>query len=246
MEGVQIEARRAAAASLMRWWRDAGVDTFVDDAPRDWLAAPRPVPAPGPAAREMAISPPTPAPAVQLPDTIEALLAWMRDNPDVPEAQWGRTRLLPAGNPEADVAILIDAPEQGDLAAGTLLSGEIGELFDRMLAAIQLDRASIWLMPFATIRPVGRVPHESLRRLADIARHQIGLIAPKRLLVMGDTPTRALIGTEVMPARGRLHSLNLGGATIEAVATFLPRLLHEKQSFKAQAWKDLQLLMSGL
>ena len=63
---------------------------------------------------------------------------------------------------------------------------------------------------------------------------------------MGDTPSRALIGTEVIPARGQLHSLNLGGATIEAVATFLPRLLNEKQSLKAQAWKDLQLLMSGL
>ncbi|MBS0504432.1 MAG: uracil-DNA glycosylase [Proteobacteria bacterium] len=264
MEGVQFAGGDAAAASLLRWWRDAGVDMLVDDAPRDWLASSNPLPTGERVAERSdagrgAVSQPTaplpgrfaavPLPGgerAKLPDTVDALLVWMRDSAEVPEARWGRTRLLPAGNPKADIAIMIDAPEQGDVAAGALLSGELGALFDRMLGAIGLDRASIWLTPFATIRPVGRVPQESLRRLAEIARHQIGLIAPKRLLVMGDTPTRALIGTEVMAARGQLHSLNLGGRTVETVATFLPRLLNEKQSFKAQAWKDLQLLMSGL
>lgn len=246
MEGVQIASGNAVAASLMRWWREAGVDTFVDDTPRDWLAPPRPVSAPAQATPETA-APPSPAPAsIPLPDTLDALLTWMRESGDVPEARWGRKRLLPAGNPQADIAIMIDAPDPADMAAGTLLSGEIGALFDKMLAAIGLDRAAIWLTPFATIRPLGRVPQDAVRRLTEIAHRQIGLVAPKRLLIMGDTPSRALIGTEVIPARGRLHSLNLGGATVEAVATFLPRLLNEKQSLKAQAWKDLQLLMSGL
>lgn len=31
---------REAAASALAWWVDAGVDTLVDDAPRDWLAPP--------------------------------------------------------------------------------------------------------------------------------------------------------------------------------------------------------------
>lgn len=247
MEGVQI-SRADAAASLMRWWCDAGVDTLVDDAPRDWLAAPKMRTVPEPAvARKAPETPRAATPSVApLPDTLDSLLDWMRDSADAPEARWGRTRLLPAGNPQADIAIMIDAPDPADIAAGTLLSGELGALFDKMLTAIGLDRAAIWLTPFATIRPLGRVPQDALRRLTEIARHQVNLIAPKRLLIMGDTPSRALIGTEVIPALGRLHPLNLGSRTVDAVATFHPRLLNERPSFKAQAWKDLQLLMKDL
>ena len=140
-----------------------------------------------------------------------------------------------------EAAAKIDAPD-----AGELMGGETGALFDKMLAAIGRDRSSIWLAPFATIRPVGRVPQDALRRLTAIARHQISLVAPKRLLIMGDTPSRALLGTEVIPARGEFHSLNLGPPTVEAVATYHPRLLLERPACKAQAWKDLQLLMKGL
>ncbi|HYZ47828.1 MAG TPA: uracil-DNA glycosylase, partial [Sphingomonas sp.] len=146
---------REAAASLIRWWRDAGVDTLVEDAPRDWLARAAERPAattrPAPAAETAA------APA-GLPGTLDGLLAWLRDSADAPEARWGRARVLPSGNPQSELMILIDAPEAGDAEAGRLLSGELGALFDRMLAAIKRDRGSVWLASFATIRPLGRVP----------------------------------------------------------------------------------------
>lgn len=242
MVGVVAFHDREAAASLIRWWRDAGVDTFVEDEARDWLTT-RPTQIAAAASQPAAISKPAllPVPVAELPPTLPALLDWLRDSPDVPEARWGRTRVLPAGDPQSELMILIDAPD-----AGELMSGETGALFDKMLTAIGRDRASIWLAPFATIRPVGRVPQDALRRLTAIARHQIALVAPKRLLVMGDTPSRALLGTEVIPARGKFHSLNLGAATVETVTTFHPRLLQERPAYKAQAWKDLQLLMKGL
>lgn len=260
MVGVVAFHDRDAAASLIRWWRDAGVDTLVEDEARDWLSAKSPLPAGERVAERsdagrgaVADSAPLPGRSAAvplpcrerveeaLPPTLPALLDWLRDSPDVPEARWGRTRVLPAGDPQSELMILIDAPD-----AGELMSGETGALFDKMLTAIGRDRASIWLAPFATIRPVGRVPQDALRRLTAIARHQIALVAPKRLLVMGDTPSRALLGTEVIPARGKFHSLNLGAATVETVTTFHPRLLQERPAYKAQAWKDLQLLMKGL
>ena len=45
----------AAAASALDWWHDAGVDTLVEDVPRDWFAAPVRVPDP-------AIAAPAPVP----------------------------------------------------------------------------------------------------------------------------------------------------------------------------------------
>lgn len=251
MEGVHFTGSREAAASLMRWWRDAGVDTLVEDRPRDWLAHPTPspvpaiqsAPAPTPAPARMA----APAPkAAALPASLDDLVAWMGESPDVPEARWGRTRILPAGDPQSDLMILTDMPEPGDAEAGMLMAGDLGALFDRMLVAIGRDRSSIWLAPFASVRSVGRVPANEARRLIEIARHQIGLVSPKRLLIMGDLPNRALIGENWQDGRGSLQSINLGAVNVEAVSTFHPRLLHERPAFKAQAWKDLQLLMKGL
>lgn len=264
MGGAETLIGQDAAASLMRWWRDAGVDVLVEDAPRNWLAASHPLPAGESdgrvATRERGRVPDCPAPGratpdhrlsggeqVELPDTLPALLDWLRDSPDAPEAGWGRTRTLPAGDPHAGLMILTDMPEPGDAEAGVLMAGELGALFDKMLAAIGRDRASVWLAPLASVRPVGgRVPAEAAKRLAEIGRRHIGLVAPKRLLIMGDLPNRALIGPDWQTRRGALHSINLGAVDVEAVATFHPRLLLERPAYKAQAWKDLQLLMKGL
>jgi uracil-DNA glycosylase len=237
---------REAAASLIRWWRDAGVDTLVEDEPRDWLARRDPPKTPVVQAIETVASSLAPV-EMALPPALGELLAWMRASADVPEARWGSRRILPAGNPKSDLMILTDMPEPGNAEADTLMTGELGVLFDKMLAAIGRDRSSIWLAPFATVRPVGgRVAPDALKRLTEIARHHIGLVVPKRLLIMGDAPSRALLGTEAIAARGQTRPLNLGHATVETVATFHPRLLLERPAYKAQAWKDLQLLVKGL
>lgn len=263
MEGVQALPGRDAAASLLRWWQDAGVDTLVEDAPRDWLASKplpfrgevgersdagrgaesRTAPLPG---RSAAVPLPASGEREVLPSTLPDLLTWLRESADVPEACWGRTRILPAGDPASGLMILTDMPEPGDAEAGVLMSGELGALFDRMLAAIGRSRSSIWLAPLATVRSVGRIPQDAGKRLIEIARHHIGLVAPKRLLIMGDLPNRALIGTDWQARRGSLQTVNLGVVQVPAVATFHPRLLLERPAFKAQAWKDLQLLIEGL
>lgn len=264
MEGASVLPSRDALASLIGWWREAGVDTLVEDTPRSWLTAHTPFPAAEdksalagrreesgslsrPVPREARVPSPTGETVSEaLPPTLPELLTWMRESPDVPEARWGRTRLLPAGNPQADLMILTDMPEPGDAEAGQLLSGEVGALFDKMLAAISRSRASIWLAPIATARAIGRIPAAALPRLTAIAGHQIALVAPKRLLIMGKTPNELLIGPDWQERRGALQTLNLAGLTIHAVATFHPRLLHERPAYKAQAWKDLQLLIKGL
>jgi DNA polymerase len=258
MEGVQT-LDRAGAESLIRWWRDAGVDVLVENEPRGWLKDPLSFRGEGSERSEAgsgAVAAPqflphTPTLSAEgkreaLPSTLSDLLAWMRESGDVPEARWGRTRLLPAGDPGSDVMILVDMPEPGDAEAGSLLAGEVGELFDRMLHAIGRSRHSIWLAPIATVRKVGRVADAEAARLAAIARHQIALVAPKRLLIMGKLPNELLVGPDWAETRGDYHLLTLGEAKVETVATFHPRLLNERPKYKAEAWKDLQLLMKGL
>jgi uracil-DNA glycosylase len=251
-----------AAASLIRWWRDAGVDVLVDDAPRGWLR--NPLSASGErdgreAARGRASVSDLPSPGLapfahplpvreraDLPPTLPDLLAWLRDSADAPEARWGRKRLLPTGDPSSDLMILIDMPEPGDAEAGRLLSGEVGELFDNMLKAIGRSRETIWLAPFATVRKIGRFSQAEQARLAEIARHAIGLVAPKRLLIMGEAPAEALIGRGWTAARTGFHILNLGSVQVETVTTYTPGSLNKNTSLKKDAWRTLQLLVKGL
>ncbi|HXH14608.1 MAG TPA: uracil-DNA glycosylase [Sphingomonas sp.] len=237
---------RNAAASALEWWHEAGVDTLVDDVPRDWFAAPEPlvVPAAAPAASPLA---PVAAPSA-MPLSLADFLAWRR-SAEVPEADWSGVSLAAIGPADATVMVLVDCPDRDDGDAGALLSGASGRLLDRMLAAIGLTRDEVHLAAVCAKRPTaGRIQREVEDRLAEIAKHHIGLVAPKKLLLLGNAASRAILGTELQAARGRLHSFNhktgeTRADTTTVVASFHPRFLIEKPAAKAEAWKDLQMLM---
>jgi len=247
---------RTAAASALDWWRDAGVDASIDEAPRDWLA---PIEPPKPVRRAEAVA--EAVVAVPLPDTLADFEAW-RVGPDAPEAGWPAQPIAAQGPSSSDLMVLIDLPEREDGDSGVLMSGPIGRLFDRMLAAIGRDRASIYLVPVCARRPVaGRVAPEIEERLNEVARHHVMLAAPKRLLLLGNAPSRALLGADVMRVRGGLHVINLNGGkgsgadtdqpggngvATQVVASFHPRFLLERPAAKAEAWKDLQMLIGNL
>lgn len=229
------------AASALEWWRDAGVDTLVGDDPFDWLAADEPLAV---ASRAPATAAPE-ASATTLPATSEAFFAW-RIGREAPESGWGMTLVAASGPVTADLMILVDCPERDD--RDSLLGGAAGKLFDRMLAAIGRSRADVHLASVCTARPTaGRMPRDMEARLGEIARHHAGLSAPRRLLVMGDAASRAILAMNVMEARGRLHVLNhAGGKETQVVASFHPRMLLERPALKAEAWRDLQMLTAGM
>lgn len=230
----------AAAASALDWWQDAGVDVLVEDERFDWLAVPQ-VPAMRPAGAPVGAAAAPAALPDRLPDTWEAFVAW-RAGEAAPEARWGGATIAASGAVGADLLFFVDCPERGD--RDTLMEGDVGRLFDRMLAAIGRTRADVALASVCTRRPTtGRVPREVEDRLAEIARHHVALARPKRVLAMGDAATRALLATNVAEARGRFHALNHRNATIaEVVATHHPRLLLDRPAAKAEAWRDLLLL----
>lgn len=241
------------AASALDWWQEAGVDALIDEAPRNWLAAVEPVlAAPRTAGARAAVAEIIAPP---LPDTLVAFEAW-RTGPDAPEAGWPGRPIAAQGSSASDIMVMIDLPEREDADSGVLMSGAAGRLFDRMLAAIGRDRESIYLVPVCATRPVaGRVAPEIEDRLNEVARHHVLLARPKRLLLLGNAPSRALLGADATRARGSLHVINLSGGkghdggkdiATQAVASFHPRFLLERPAAKAEAWKDLQMLIGEL
>ncbi len=248
MGADQNHSWNAVAASAIDWWIDAGVDALLDEQPRNWLITVPPPnqPSERPAARAVAD-----APQVEpLPATLDSFLIW-REGPAAPETAWPGAFVANQGPLNAPIMILVDVPEREDVDAGMLLSGATGRLFDHMLAAIGRDRGSVHIVAMCAKRPTtGRITPEMEERLVEVTRHYVALAGPKRVLLLGNAPSRALLGADVAPARGNIHSVNLNdgnkSVTVEAVASFHPRFLLDRPAQKADAWRDLKMLIGGL
>lgn len=222
------------AESALTWWQEAGVDTLVGETPRDWLN-PKAAPAAPPA---------SPPPAETMPDEIDAFRAWFAGLPlDAPTAP----RLGPEGDPASELMILIDMPGPEDAAAGRLLAGEAGALFDRMLTAIGHGRESVYLASISPLRtPTGALDARHAERLGAIARHHIGLAAPKAVLLFGDACAKLLTGGAVAATRGHWHQLATPKGEVKTLVTIRPEKLLTQPGLKSHAWADLKLLMEEL
>lgn len=220
-----------AFASALDWWAEAGVDTLIDEAPRNWLARPTPA---------AVAAPDAPAEAM-LPASLDAFVAWRTTASDVPERGWASQLIAPAGNVASGLFVLIDQPGDDDLfgAAEVLL-------FDRMLAAIGRDRESAYFAPLSHARVIVPPSPEARARLDELAIHHIALAAPRIVLALGDAASRALTGLGLAEARGSLRVVNHSTGNFSVVASHHPRFLLDRPAMKAGSWADLQLLLGGL
>jgi uracil-DNA glycosylase len=242
MSDVDAQIHPRDVSSLLRWWQEAGVDTLIDEAPMPWMqrgAATKPKPD--------AIAPAdAPALADTLPNTVAKLVAWLGDTQNFPVTGLSQRRVSPFGTPGARLMIMTDLPEQDDLTDG-LLSGATGALFDKMLTAIGRDRSQIYCAPLCPARPAsGRLDDAGLNYFGEIARHHIRLAAPKRVWLLGQSTSRAVLGTDYAPLPPRLHNINQDGVNVEIVASFHPRLLLQHPKRKAKVWADMQILVEGM
>ncbi len=145
------------------------------------------------------------------------------------------------------VLCLIDSPKSADEKIGRLAAGDSGELLLKMLKAIQLDcGTNTYLCPLIPWRlPGDRVPTETEVNLClPFLKKRIELIQPQFILIFGSLPTRGLLGIEsISKARQQNLSYSLStGNNIPVIATFGPDMVMKGQSYRKNAWDDLQKL----
>ena len=230
MGGTGIAADRREAASALRWWLESGVDSPIQEEPRNWLDGAAPAAPPPETARE-------PEPATILPETLETFQHWLANSPDAPLASKSKP-ILPAGAAGAQIMVLAEAPTREELASGTPIGGESAQLLERMLKAIGMSDQAYVANLSCFHSPGGRMSPLQLEQCATAARRHVALAKPKRLLLLGEAPVQALLGKALPQARGHVHKVE----GVRTVATFHPRQLLKRSSFKALAWKDLLLL----
>jgi uracil-DNA glycosylase len=234
------------AESVHAWWRDAGVDYVTDGEPMNWLGPVVARPAPAKPVERMLIEPAAPAvvakaPLAEWPSDLAALKASISA---LPGSSYGSRCITPKGEVGATALVIGDFPEEEEIAAGEFGAGPVATLLTNMLLACQIVPDLTYHTALAHSRPAtASLPKDDLPALAAFARHQIALVQPKVVVLFGSAACEAMLSEELMSARGRLAYINQDDRKTAAVATFHPRTLVAQPQLKAQAWKDLQMLV---
>jgi DNA polymerase len=155
-----------------------------------------------------------------------------------------------AGNPKARVMFVGEAPGRDEDIAGLPFVGRSGQLLDRMMAAIGLDRSSAYIANVVPWRPPGNrtpTPQETAICLPFI-RRQIELADPDVLVCLGQPSTQTLLGTKegITRTRGRWFKFDTGSREIRAIATYHPAFLLRSPLQKRLAWRDFLALKKAL
>lgn len=143
-----------------------------------------------------------------------------------------------ATNPNG-LLILTDMPGADDDASGKILSGPTGELMDKMLAAIDMSRENVSIVPMLFWRtPGGRTP---TRDEIDLARpfvdRVIEMLAPRVILTLGSLPAAEVGNIQIARDHGKIVDLANGS---KLIAMYHPNYLLLKPSAKREAWTALQ------
>lgn len=251
--------------AAMRWLAQAGVTTVLAETPQDRT---QPIAPPQPAAKAQTPAPPRagkpakPAPASALAqvaaaealaascNTLDALKSAM-DTFDGCALKSTATQLVFAdGAAGSDIMVIGEAPGRDEDLAGKPFVGAAGQLLNKMLAAAQTPRDSVYITNIVPWRPPGNRKPTALETqicLPFIKRH-IALAQPKALLLLGGTPANALTGKPdgITRLRGRLQTIEIGGKALPALPTFHPAYLLRQPAHKAFAWADMLALKEAL
>jgi DNA polymerase len=235
------------AESVHAWWREAGVDYVTEGQAMNWLGPVVARPAPVKPAERILIEPAAaPAVIVKAPAAEwSGDLAALKANIGVlPGSNYGSRCIVPKGEAGATALVIGDFPEEEEIAAGEFGAGPAGILLTNMLLAAQIIPDLTYHTALAHSYPAtASLPKDDFAALAAFARHQIALVKPQVVVLFGSAACEAMLEQELMQARGVLHYINHNGGKTAAMATFHPRTLMAQPQLKAQAWKDLQMLV---
>ena len=103
------------------------------------------------------------------------------------------------GNPEARLMFVGEGPGADEDAQGEPFVGRAGQLLDRIIGAMGLSRAEVYIANVVKCRPPGnRDPEpEEQETCLPFLRKQIGIIKPEVIVTLGRVPLMALIGERV-------------------------------------------------
>lgn len=147
------------------------------------------------------------------------------------------------GNPASRIMLIGEAPGRDEDRIGRPFVGRAGQLLDKMLAAIGLDRTGVYITNVLNWRPPDNrdpTPEEAAAMLPFLRRH-IALVDPVVIVLLGAVSARHVLGVSdgIMRLRGHWKEYRLERGTVPALPTFHPAYLLRQPAHKKLAWQDM-------
>jgi DNA polymerase len=197
---------------------------------------------------------PSPRELAQAATTLEELAEAMRGFDGSLLKKGARSFVFCDGVPGARVMVIGEAPGGEEDRIGKPFVGRAGQLLDRMLTAIGLSRTApapenaAYITNILPWRPPGnRTPSEdeAVLFLPFVERH-IELAKPDFIFSLGNTPTKALLGTATGIKRMRGNWVRHAATGLPLLPSFHPAYLLRQPADKRLAWRDLLSLRAAL
>lgn len=250
--------RFAASATRQAARSRAAIETAERPPKRPVTAVPAPEPArPQPASAARA-APQTPDEAVFAAreaaahaSSLEELEALVRSFDGCALKATAKSTCFADGNPASGIMFIGEGPGREEDLSGTPFVGRAGQLLDRMLAAIGLDRSGAYITNIVFWRPPGNrtpTPAESAT-CRPFTERQIVLARPKILVLLGGAAAKQMLDTTtgIMRLRGKWRSYTPPeGEPIRTIATLHPAFLLRQPQQKKQAWHDFLEIRKAL
>jgi uracil-DNA glycosylase family 4 len=250
LSAVDPEAMPGSAGEVEASAVGRAAESFLVDVMPEPAISASPLAAPGLKLISFDDLAPIPAEGVPVAEraaALEAIRAEIGDCTRCPLAYAGRRKIVFGdGSPTARVMFVGEGPGADEDTRGIPFVGKAGQLLNNMIAAMGLARAEVYIANIVKCRPPGnRVPEPvEANTCSQFLVRQIDVVRPEVIVALGSTAATYLLGMKqsLSSLRGRWHSCR--GAKL--AVTYHPAFLLRDPRQKAEAWKDLQMVMVEL
>ena len=150
------------------------------------------------------------------------------------------------GNIQSPIMIIGEGPGQKEDELGKPFVGDAGNLLNKMLKAINIEREKIYINNVVNYRPPNnRKPEPSeINRYSEYLKEHISIINPKILILMGSTAMEALLGSNkrISKERGQWKEVIIKQKNYKTMVTFHPAYLLRKPDQKKFSWEDIKII----
>ena len=152
--------------------------------------------------------------------------------------------ILGEGNINSPLMLIGEAPGAEEEKLGFPFKGEVGQLLNKMLMAININRQNIYTCYVVNFRPPDdRKPTTAeIKRYSVFLKEHISIINPKIIVLMGSSAMEAVTGIseKISAERGHWKEVILKNKTFPLIITFNPSYLIRFPENKKYSWEDLK------
>jgi DNA polymerase len=181
------------------------------------------------------------------PAALAAIQEEIGDCTRCPLAYAGRRKIVFAdGDPSARLMFVGEGPGADEDTQGLPFVGKAGQLLNNMIGAMGLKREQVYIANIVKCRPPGNRTPEPVEAntCSQFLLKQIDVVQPEVIVALGSTAATYLLGVKQSLAGLRGHWHDCRGAKL--AVTYHPAFLLRDPRQKAEAWKDLQMVMKEL